>query len=75
MCSLPAKDWWKQDYDSPRALVRKNKSDDDTPPEGGVRQREDWHGEKRSNETHESSSDSQAKLFRKSRNTGAMLCY
>jgi IS5 family transposase len=42
---------------------------------GGARHRENWHGEKRSNETHESSSDSQAKLFRKSRNTGAMLCY
>lgn len=52
-----------------------NKSDDDTPPGGNARQREDWHCKKRSNETRESSSDSQAKLFRKSRNIGAMLCY
>ena len=47
-----------------KSFVRKNKSDDDTPPQGGARQREDWHGEKRSNETHESSSDSQAKLYK-----------
>ena len=58
-----------------KSFVRKNKSDDDTPPGGNARQRENWHGEKRSNETHESSSDSQAKLFRKSRNTDAILCY
>ena len=50
--------------------MRKNKSDDDTPPGGSTRRREDWHAEKRSNETHESSSDSQAKLFRKTQATG-----
>jgi hypothetical protein len=58
-----------------RSFVRKNRSDDDAPPDGGARERENWHGEKRSNETHESSTDSQAKLFRKSRRTGALLCY
>ena len=58
-----------------QSFVRKNKSDDDTSPGGGARQREDWHGQKRSNETHQSSSNSQANSFRKSRNTGAMLCY
>ncbi len=58
-----------------KSFVRKNKSDDDTPPDGGMRERENWHGEKRSNETHESSTDSQAKLFRKSRRTGVLLCY
>ncbi|POR45779.1 hypothetical protein B0G62_1294 [Paraburkholderia eburnea] len=57
-----------------KSFVRKNKSNDDT-PDGGTRERENWHGEKRSNETHESSTDSQAKLFRKSRRTGALLCY
>lgn len=40
-----------------KSFVRKNKSDDDAPPGGGTRQRENWHGEKRSNETHESSTD------------------
>jgi transposase len=58
-----------------KSFVRKDKSDDDTPPEGGTRSRENWHGEKRSNETHESSTDDQARLFRKSRRTGALLCY
>ena len=58
-----------------KSFVRKDKSDDDTPPEGGSRQLENWHGENRSNETHESSTDSEARLFRKSRGTGAVLCY
>ncbi|VVE55202.1 IS5 family transposase [Pandoraea sputorum] len=58
-----------------KSFVRKDKTDDDTPPEGGSRQRENWHGENRSNETHESSTDSEARLFRKSRGTGAVLCY
>jgi hypothetical protein len=33
------------------------------------------NGEKRSNETHESSTDGEARLFRKRRRTGALLCY
>jgi len=32
-------------------------------------------GVARSNETHEPRTDSEAKLLRKSRNTGASLCY
>ncbi|MBB5405323.1 hypothetical protein QF000_000046 [Paraburkholderia atlantica] len=51
------------------------KSDDDSPPDGGAGSHEHWHGEKRSNDTHEFSPDSQARLFRKSRAMGAMLCY
>jgi transposase len=58
-----------------KSFVRKDKSDDDAPPDGGTRSKENWHGEKRSNETHESSTDSEARLFRKSRRTGALLCY
>lgn len=59
-----------------KSFVRKDASDDDSaPPDAGARPRENWHGEKRSNETHESSTDSQARLFRKSRGTGALLCY
>jgi transposase len=34
-----------------------------------------WHGEKRSNETHASTTDPQARLYRKSHNTAATLCY
>jgi transposase len=51
--------------------------DDGTPPEGGRgRNAEvDFRGERRSNETHASSTDPDARLFRKSRGTGAVLCF
>jgi IS5 family transposase len=58
-----------------KSFVRGNKSDGDAPPNGGASERENWHGEKRSNETHESTTDGQAKLFHKSRRTGVLLCY
>ncbi len=58
-----------------KSFVPKTKSDDDSPPEGGGGSQENWRGEKRSNDTHESSTDTQARLFRKSRGTGALLCY
>jgi len=34
-----------------------------------------WHGQRRSNDTHASSTDPEARLFRKSANTAARLCY
>lgn len=34
-----------------------------------------WHGQKRSNETHASMTDPDARLYRKSNNTAAQLCY
>jgi transposase len=34
-----------------------------------------WHGQRRSNETHASSTDPEARLYRKSSNTAARLCY
>jgi transposase len=34
-----------------------------------------WHGQKRSNDTHASTTDPEARLYRKSNNTAAMLCY
>lgn len=34
-----------------------------------------WHGEKRSNDTHESTTDPEARLYRKSHNTAATLCF
>src|SRR5471030_1295531 len=58
-----------------KSSVPKDKPDDDSPPDGGAGSQENWRGEKRSNDTHESSTDNQARLFRKSRGTGAMLCY
>lgn len=42
------------------------------PDAGGDR---DFHGEKRKNDTHESRTDPEAKLYRKSNNTAAQLCY
>jgi hypothetical protein len=56
-------------------LRAREQYDDVAPPDGGARERENWHGEKRSNATDESSTDSQAKSFRKSRRTGALRCY
>lgn len=35
----------------------------------------DWRGQKRSNDTHASTTDPQARLYRKSNNTAATLCY
>lgn len=35
----------------------------------------DWKGQKRSNVTHHSTTDPEARLFRKSNNTAAVLCY
>lgn len=34
-----------------------------------------WHGQKRSNDTHASTTDPEARLYRKSNNTAAVLCY
>ncbi len=34
-----------------------------------------WHGEKRKNDTHASTTDPEARLYRKSNNTAAALCY
>jgi transposase len=34
-----------------------------------------WHGEKRSNDTHASTTDPEARLYRKSNNTAATLCF
>ena len=34
-----------------------------------------WHGQKRSNDTHASTTDPEAMLYRKSNNTAANLCY
>jgi hypothetical protein len=48
-----------QEWASHKSVRRKDGSDDDRPPE-------DWHGEKRSNETHASTSDPEGRLVRKS---------
>jgi len=45
------------------------------PSAGGSNPTVDFRGQRRSNETHGSTSDPDARLYRKSRGTGAILCY
>jgi transposase len=47
----------------------------DGPPGPGRNPWVNWHGEKRTNETHVSPTDPEAKLFRKGQNQGAKLYY
>ena len=52
--------------------------DDPSPPAEGPTGRNsdvDFKGQKRSNDTHASTTDPEARLYRKSNNTGARLCY
>lgn len=52
------------------------KNDGDQPPSAPGRNADaDWKGKRRSNDTHESTTDPDARLYRKSGNTGAVLCY
>ena len=49
---------------------------DEPPPQGGGRNREaDFHGQKRSNETHVSTTDPEARLYRKGPGKEAKLCF
>ena len=64
-----------RDWTGHKSFVWKVNSDDDAPPDGGDGTHENWHGEQRRNDTHQSSTESQVRLFRKCRGTGAMLCY
>lgn len=48
--------------------------DDDDGPKGRNSEVQ-WHGQKRSNDTHQSTTDPDARLYRKSSNTAALLCY
>lgn len=48
---------------------------DGTPPAGGRNAARDFHGEKRSNETHASTTDPDARLFRKGTGKEAKLCH
>jgi transposase len=45
------------------------------PPEGGRNGEQDFRGEKRSNETHESTTDPDARLYRKGSGQESRLCY
>jgi transposase len=49
--------------------------DGSAPPDAGRNREVQWHGQKRSNDTHASTTDPEARLYRKSFNTAAKLCY
>ena len=52
------------------------RDESDDPPEGGGRNPDrDFHGERRKNDTHASTTDPEAKLFRKGPGKEARLCY
>jgi len=56
-----------------KSFRRKDGGDD--PGVGGRNGERDFHGEKRSNETHASTTDPQARLYRKGNGQPARLCY
>ena len=56
-------------------MPKASPDEDDTPPDELPVPNDNWHGQRRSNETHQSTTDEQARLFRKSKGTGPMLCY
>jgi transposase len=53
----------------------RTKDGSDEPPGPGRNGERDFHGEKRKNDTHASTTDPDAKLYRKSSNTAAKLSY
>jgi len=57
-----------------KSFRRKDGSDND-PERPGRNAERGFHGEKRSNETHESTTDPQARLYRKGNGQPAKLCY
>lgn len=46
-----------------------------SPPPAGRNTEVQWHGQKRKNDTHASTTDPEARLYRKSNSTAATLCY
>ena len=55
--------------------VRPKEDPGDPPAGGGRNPSRDFRGERRTNQTHASRTDPEARLFRKSKGTGAKLCY
>jgi IS5 family transposase len=57
-----------------KSFRRKDGADDGSPAGGGRNADTDWKGERRSNATHESTTDVEARLVKKSHNSPAILC-
>lgn len=64
-----------QAWASQKSFRPKDGSDDQRPGGGGRNAQADWKGLPRSNDTHASTTDPDARLYRKSHNTAAILCY
>lgn len=64
-----------QAWASQKSFRPKDGSNDQTPSGGGRNAQADWKGRPRSNDTHESTTDPDARLYRKSNNTASILCY
>lgn len=64
-----------QAWASQKSFRPKDGSDDQRPGGGGRNAQADWKGQPRSNETHTSTTDPDARTYRKSDNTASILCY
>jgi transposase len=64
-----------QAWASQKSFRPKDGSDDQRPGGGGRNAQADWKGQPRSNDTHASTTDPDARNYRKSHNAAAMLCY
>ena len=65
-----------QAWASQKSFVPKDGSSDDANGGGpGRNAQADWKGKPRSNDTHASTTDADARLFRKSHHTAATMCY
>lgn len=61
---------------SQKSFQKKDSSKDDPPTSGGGSNPDvNFRGEKRSNQTHGSTTDPEARLFRKGNSVGSILCY
>ena len=64
-----------QAWASHKSFARKDGGSDDANGGGGRNAQADWKGKPRSNDTHASTTDPDARLFKKSDKTAAVLCY
>lgn len=64
-----------QAWASHKSFRPKDGSDDQTPSGPGRNAQADWKGQARTNDTHQSRTDPDARLYRKSRHTASILCY
>ena len=64
-----------QAWASHKSFRPKDGSNDQIPSGPGRNAQADWKGKPRTNDTHESTTDPDARLFRKSDNTASILCY